>query len=237
MLETETEDVTCVARCLKGDASAFEPLVTRYQRVVYTVALRLLGNPEDARDATQNAFVRAYERLDTFDPSRRFFSWMYRIAVNESLNLRRAQRPHEPLPETLETSGGAVDRVEARELSERIQAALMMLSPEYRRTKRSPRPSRFPRRPSSRGCFRRASGWRPFSRQGASRDRARDRSRPRAGEGTTREPAAGSGGDHHDAGRRDRAGLLRLAAVAADQAGGAARQLSARDWCSYQTSR
>ena len=131
MLESEDE-IACVARCLKGDASAFEPLVIRYQKVLFTVALRLLGNADDARDATQNAFVRAYVRLDTFDPSRRFFSWMYRIAVNESLNLRRAQRPHEPLPETLETSDGAFDRLEARELSERVQAALMTLSPEHR---------------------------------------------------------------------------------------------------------
>src|SRR5262245_42883927 len=126
------DEIACVARCLKGDASAFEPLVTRYQRVLFTVALRLLGNADDARDATQNAFVRAYERLDSFDPSRRFFSWIYRIAVNESLNLRRAQRPHEPLPDTLETGGSAMDSVEARELSERVQAALMTLSPEHR---------------------------------------------------------------------------------------------------------
>jgi len=132
MLETHDE-IACVARCLKGEASAFEPLVTQYQRVLFTVALRLLGNAEDARDATQNAFVRAYQRLDTFDPSRRFFSWIYRIAVNESLNLRRAQRPHETLPETLETAGGgAIDAVEARELSERVQAALMTLSTEHR---------------------------------------------------------------------------------------------------------
>jgi len=132
MLETEDE-IACIARCLRGDAAAFEPLVTRYERVLFTVALRLLGNAEDARDATQNAFVRAYQRLDTFDPSRRFFSWIYKIAVNESLNLRRTLRAHEPLPPTLETPGSsAMDGVEARELGERVQAALMTLSPEHR---------------------------------------------------------------------------------------------------------
>ena len=126
------DDIACVTRCLKGDAAAFEPLVMRYQHVLYTVALRLLGNAEDARDATQNAFIRAYQRLDTFDPSRRFFSWMYRIAMNESLNLRRTQRPLEPLPATLAATADAMDRVEARELSERVQAALMTLSTEHR---------------------------------------------------------------------------------------------------------
>ena len=132
MTEPENDEIACVARCLKGDASAFEPLVNRYQRVLFTVALRLLGNADDARDATQNAFVRAYERLDSFDPSRRFFSWIYRIAVNESLNLRRSRRDHEPLPVTLEANGRATDGIEARELSERVQAALMTLSPEHR---------------------------------------------------------------------------------------------------------
>src|SRR5262245_37927861 len=89
-----TDEVQWVARCLRGDSQAFECLVLRHQRVVFTVALRLLGDYEDARDATQNAFIRAYTRLETFDPTRRFFSWIYRIAVNECLNLRRTRRPH-----------------------------------------------------------------------------------------------------------------------------------------------
>lgn len=126
------DDGVCVARCLDGDRSAFEPLVVRYQRVLYTVALRLLGNPEDARDATQNAFVRAYERLDTFDPSRKFFSWMYRIAVNECLNAIRARRQGEELDDDLATEPTVFQQVAARELHERVQAALQRLTPEYR---------------------------------------------------------------------------------------------------------
>jgi RNA polymerase sigma-70 factor (ECF subfamily) len=131
MLE-QNEDAAWVARCLKGDSSAFEPLVTRYQRVVFTLALRLLGNYEDAKDATQNAFIRAYEKLDTYNPAHRFFSWMYRIGVNESLNLRRARKEHESLAPTLESADRTGDAVEVRELSERVQAALMELSKEYR---------------------------------------------------------------------------------------------------------
>ena len=123
------DDVDLVARCLRGDQAAFEPLVTRYERVLFSVALRLVGNYEDARDATQNAFVRAYEHLETFDPDRRFFSWIYRIVVNECLNLRRARRANEPLEDTLETPGGAFEAVEA---ADRIQAALTALTPEYR---------------------------------------------------------------------------------------------------------
>jgi RNA polymerase sigma-70 factor, ECF subfamily len=125
------EDVIWVARCLRGDSQAFERLVTKHQRVLFTVAFRLLGDYEDARDATQNAFIRAYTKLDTFDPSRRFFSWIYRIAVNECLNLRRTRRPHEPLQGSLEATG-AGDPVEARESSERVRAALLTLTQEQR---------------------------------------------------------------------------------------------------------
>ena len=128
------EDVLCVARCLRGDSSAFEPIVRRYQRVLYSVARRLLGNHDDALDATQNALVRAYEGLDSFDPSRRFFSWIYRIAVNECLNARRARRPDQPLTDAMGTAdaGGPLQMVEALERSEAIDAALIRLSEDHR---------------------------------------------------------------------------------------------------------
>jgi len=131
MLEPN-DDAALVARCLRGDPAAFEPLVTRYERVLFSVALRLLGNYEDARDATQNAFVRAYEHLDTYDPTRKFFSWIYRIVVNECLNQRRARRPAEPLVETLAAKGDAGDAAEAAEQSQRIEAALLQLTLDYR---------------------------------------------------------------------------------------------------------
>lgn len=128
----ENDERLLVARCLKGDASAFEPLVARYERVLFGVALRLVANYEDARDATQNTFIRAYERLDSFDPERRFFSWIYRIAVNESLNLRRARRPQEELGTWIEVAGGQTEAVEAGETAARVERAIRQLSEEYR---------------------------------------------------------------------------------------------------------
>lgn len=125
------DDAVWVARCLKGDSSAFETLVRRYQRVLFTVALRLTANYEDARDVTQNAFVRAYERLDTYDPTRRFFSWIYRIAVNEGLNFRRARRSSEQIDERVEAERRP-DPIEQAETGTRVQAALMELTEEYR---------------------------------------------------------------------------------------------------------
>jgi RNA polymerase sigma-70 factor (ECF subfamily) len=128
----EYDDGLWVMRCLRGDPTAFEPLVVRYQRVLFAVALRMLGNHEDARDAVQSAFVRAYERLDTYDPGRKFFSWIYRIAVNECLNAIRARMPTEELEFDMSVDGGALAAVEARELGDRVQAALTTLTREHR---------------------------------------------------------------------------------------------------------
>lgn len=131
MLE-RNDDRELVGRCLRGDWSAFEPLVSRYERVLFSVALRLVGHYEDARDATQNAFVRAYQHLETFDPERKFFSWIYRILVNECLNLKRARHVDEPLADTFRTEGGAFEAVAAAEQHDRIQRALLALTEEYR---------------------------------------------------------------------------------------------------------
>jgi RNA polymerase sigma-70 factor (ECF subfamily) len=132
IMSNAPDDGICVARCLRGDTSAFEPLVERYQRVLFGVAYRLLGDYEEARDATQNAFVKAFERLETFDPSRKFFSWLYRIAVNECLNILRARRPHEELETEIQVEAGLFEAAEASELRDRIQAALLKLSEDYR---------------------------------------------------------------------------------------------------------
>lgn len=128
------DDVLCVARCLRGDATGFEPIVVRYQRVMFALALRMLGEYEDARDATQNAFIRAYEGLDTYDPNRRFFSWLYRIVVNECLNFRRGRRMTEPLGAGLEepAEAGPLRQVENGERSALIDAALVKLPEDQR---------------------------------------------------------------------------------------------------------
>lgn len=128
------DDVICVARCLRGDSAAFEAIVRRYERVLFSVARRMLGNYEDALDATQNAFVRAFQGLDTYDPSRRFFSWIYRIAVNECLNARRGRRPDDPLPADLEAQAGdnPFKEVQNAELSGVIDSALVRLSEDQR---------------------------------------------------------------------------------------------------------
>ena len=126
------DDVQLVARCLGGEVEAFEPLVSRYQKVLFNVAYRLLGDREDARDATQTAFVRAFEKLATYDSAHRFFSWIYRIVVNECLNVRERRPAFQGLDETMASSESPYAEAEAHETSERIQAGLMRLTQEYR---------------------------------------------------------------------------------------------------------
>ncbi len=131
-MSDQDDERVWVVRCLKGDASAFEPLVARYERPLFAIALRMVANYEDARDVTQNAFIRAFEHLDSFDPERRFFSWIYRIAVNESLNLQRARRPQEPLGTGLQVAGGQTEAVESGETAARVEQALSRLTDAYR---------------------------------------------------------------------------------------------------------
>jgi RNA polymerase sigma-70 factor, ECF subfamily len=79
-------------RARQGDRDAFGRLVQRHQRRVYAAALHILGNHADADDATQEAFVRAYRGLPTFDGRADFFTWLYRIAINTALNGLRSDR-------------------------------------------------------------------------------------------------------------------------------------------------
>jgi RNA polymerase sigma-70 factor (ECF subfamily) len=77
----------------EGDADAFGALMRRHQKRIYRLALHLLRDAAEAEDATQETFVRAYGALDRFDGRSEAFTWIYRIAVNLSLNVIRARRP------------------------------------------------------------------------------------------------------------------------------------------------
>lgn len=126
------DDLIWVQRCLAGDASAFEPLVQRYHRPLFNLAARLLGNRDEALDTTQNAFVKAFEHLPSFDVNQRFFSWVYQIVRNECINVLRARRPMAPLPADLVASGSPTDGLERDQRQAVVQAALMQLTDDQR---------------------------------------------------------------------------------------------------------
>ncbi len=122
-----------VSRAKAGDTKAFDELVNRHVQVVYNLTLRLVGNRDDAWDLTQGTFLKAWRGLAGFDDRRRFFSWLYRIALNESLNLLRGQRRHEALDERIADPSPSPDaQVDDRERQEAVQVALMDLDEEHR---------------------------------------------------------------------------------------------------------
>jgi RNA polymerase sigma-70 factor (ECF subfamily) len=132
---TKESDEALVHRCRGGESSAFRVLIDRYERPLYNAAYRVLGNADDARDVTQVAFMEVAERLADYDPSHRFFSWIYRITLNAALNLLRRNCREEPLGDHEPGRLEPVDpesRAAESEVSRRIQGALMQMSEDHR---------------------------------------------------------------------------------------------------------
>jgi RNA polymerase sigma-70 factor, ECF subfamily len=130
---TDDPDAALVIECRAGNRQAFEQLLVRYQRPIFNAAFRILNHREDATDVTQTAFMHAYEHLDRFDPSQRFFSWIYRIAVNEALDVVNGRRRSEPVVDDLESNNaGPFDVAVNGQLDAGMQRALMAIKPDYR---------------------------------------------------------------------------------------------------------
>jgi RNA polymerase sigma-70 factor, ECF subfamily len=125
-------DAVLVARARRGDAGAFEELLRRYFRVSYVVAMAQLDEHADAEDACQDAFVRAWERLDDCRDGARFGAWLLRIVRNTAHN-RRVYLRVRWTEELSTTSGGAdggsiLKELERQELGRTLRAAMALLS-------------------------------------------------------------------------------------------------------------
>ena len=83
------DDYRLITHCLQGDTSALGELVLRYQDRLFNSVFRVLDNAEDAQDVVQDAFLNAYQNLDSFKGDALFFTWLYRIAFNTAISLRR----------------------------------------------------------------------------------------------------------------------------------------------------
>ena len=130
---SEPDDIKLMERCRSGDRQAFEMLLARYENPVFNAAYRMLNSPEDARDVTQTVFLKVYEHLDQYDPKYRFFSWIYRITLNESINwLKKTNRLDALDGDTADTAGGPEQEAGNQQLNEGMQAALMTIRPDYR---------------------------------------------------------------------------------------------------------
>ena len=108
-------------------------LVSQYQRPVFNAAYRILGNMDDAADATQTVFLKVFEHISDYDQKHKFFSWVYRIAINESLNQVKKRRLQEPLDDSqVSPWQGPTETLDSKRICKRVQAALMLLNDDYR---------------------------------------------------------------------------------------------------------
>ena len=110
--DAATDEMALVHAAKGGDVSAFEQLVKLYDRNVFRIAQQITQNREDAEDVVQDAFLKAYENLDRFQENSKFYTWLVRIAVNESLMKLRRRRTGRTvsLDEDIETKEDTIPR-------------------------------------------------------------------------------------------------------------------------------
>ncbi len=149
-IESESDEQALIARCRAGDRTAFGELIARHQERVYNLCLRLAGDRSDAADMAQETFVRALQSMSRFDGRAQVFTWLYRIAVNLSID-RARKRSHGRVhsldaPSRDQPDGRAASRAERVASSERgpgervgasesraaVQAALLKLDDAHR---------------------------------------------------------------------------------------------------------
>ena len=142
---TREQELSCIRQVLAGDVNAFEPLVSAHEKNAYNLALRMLGSAEDAEDAVQEAFLKAYRSLNDFRQDSRFSVWLYRIVSNLCLDqLRRRKRQAEQsltvedesgeeteldVPDESFSPGALLERKLTREA---VRRGLDALPPEHR---------------------------------------------------------------------------------------------------------
>jgi RNA polymerase sigma-70 factor (ECF subfamily) len=122
-------DRALVRRYLDGELAAGDELVNRHLRRMFNVALRMLGNVQDAEDVTQTAFGNAFVALGSYDPKYRFFSWIYRMTVNASLNALKRRRNVVSLDGKLDFPVASASTENAAEAEDRVGRALLELKP------------------------------------------------------------------------------------------------------------
>lgn len=126
-------ELALVRDCQRGDRQALDTLVRQFEKPVFNAAFRMLANVDEAADVSQTAFMKLFENIGRFDPQYRLFSWLYRIALNESINQLHRRQPVVPLDEApCPDQDVAEETVATSERCDEVQAALMALHEDYR---------------------------------------------------------------------------------------------------------
>jgi RNA polymerase sigma-70 factor (ECF subfamily) len=141
-----TQEMELVGRAREGDLKAYDELIKRYQERIYATVYHMTSNHEDANDLAQESFVKAYQALKSFKGGSSFYTWLYRIAVNKTINFlkQRKNRQHMSLndldfnaehdPDLVALISDKTPRREAglTELQEKLNGALLKLSEHHR---------------------------------------------------------------------------------------------------------
>ena len=142
----QTGEMDLVRRAQKGDLEAYDELIKRYQERIYATVYHMTSNHEDANDLSQDAFIKAFQALKSFKGGSSFYTWLYRIAVNKTINFlkQRKNKLHMSLndldfntennPDLVALISDKTPRREAglKELSEKLNEALLKLSEQHR---------------------------------------------------------------------------------------------------------
>jgi RNA polymerase sigma-70 factor (ECF subfamily) len=148
-VDQNASDLALVQRIKRGDEEAFREMVERYHARVYSLSYGVLRNAEDAEEATQDSFLTLYRKISTFDESKKFFSWFYRVALNQAYSRARRRRPVPTIslddyvprlssgdprssPEFAAWVDGIEDEAIAKDLAERAEDFIAELPQPYR---------------------------------------------------------------------------------------------------------
>jgi RNA polymerase sigma-70 factor (ECF subfamily) len=143
---THNEDYELITRCKNGDIQAFESLVKKYQERIYSIVYNMTANHEDAADLAQETFIKAYQALHTFKGNSSFSTWLFRIAINKTINflkLKSRQKSmslnqvdsnaeHDPDIIALVSEKTPRRDMYLKELQEKLNDAMLKLSDEHR---------------------------------------------------------------------------------------------------------
>lgn len=139
-----SEDSILVEKSRAGDVAAFEELVKRYEKKIYTLAYRYSGNYDDANDIAQDAFIKAYRSMPSFKGEASFATWLYKITVNvcrdefrkkirhNNLSLDEAIQPHRETPIFAATKLSPQEYAEREDLKDFVKRCLKSLSSDHR---------------------------------------------------------------------------------------------------------
>ena len=136
MKTTEDKDILLIERILRGETPAYRELVNRHKDYAFTIAYRILGSREDAEEAGQDAFVRAFKALPNFNREAKFTTWFYRIIMNAALTIQQKKKMHtEDLDNahsevSILRGGDSTDNMKRKEQQFYIQKALKQLQPD-----------------------------------------------------------------------------------------------------------